>query len=57
MVESKIRDAIIQALKSIPELAGCLPSEIIITGGTPPDYELGWHIVFDVPFPILYGGS
>jgi hypothetical protein len=52
MLEDKIKAAIIDALKGIPDLNGCLPAEINIT--TP---SLSYHVEFDLPMPISFAGA
>jgi hypothetical protein len=46
-IEDKIRAAIIEALKGIPELNGCLPGEITITTPT-----FSYLVEFYLPMPI-----
>jgi hypothetical protein len=52
LLQDKIKQAIIEALKGIPELNGTLPGEIFIT--TP---SLSYHVEFDVPMPVSFGGA
>jgi hypothetical protein len=57
-IEEEIKTAIIEALKGIKELNGCLPAEITITDpATDPSIGLCYHVVFDVPMPITFSGA
>ncbi len=58
MIEDKIRTAVIDALKGIPELDGCLPDSIRITDpATDPRVGLCYHVEFDIPLPIDFAGA
>lgn len=58
MLEDKIKAAIIEALKGIPELNGCLPGDVVITDpASNPGQGLTFHVVFDIPLPINFAGA
>ena len=57
-IEDKIKAAIIEALKGIPELDGCLPAEVVITDMTnDPTAGMSYHVNFYVPMPIPFAGA
>jgi hypothetical protein len=51
-MEDKIRAAILEALRSIPELKGCLPASIAIDAPS-----LSYHVEFDLPVPVPFAGA
>lgn len=54
-MEEKIKAAIIEALSGIPELCGCLPEVIAISGPRKDVSDgLSYRVDFDVPLPVLF---